>query len=185
LGLGKSKELDAADVSIDRGHIHTKSSSLSSIGFVSAVKTASISLASFTGPATSRKTRQSAQQRSGTRSSRFSDNEARLSIDSSGLPAAVIDEGTRDRAVKRRRVLEELLSTEESYIADLKILINVGHILPNPSFRANNQRYISHYLHPSQLCRRIPGLQFTAMLAKYCSYTRSSITSFTEPSPAL
>ncbi|KAI9771123.1 MAG: hypothetical protein M1840_002474 [Geoglossum simile] len=124
-GPGRGKATDTADASIDRSHIHTKSSSLSSMGFVSAVKTASISLASFTGPATSRKTRQSVQQRSGTRSSRFSDNEARLSVDSSGLPAAVIDEGTRDRAVKRRRVLEELLSTEESYIADLKILINV------------------------------------------------------------
>jgi hypothetical protein len=160
-----------------------KSSSLSSMGFVSAVKTASISLASFTGPAASRKTRQSVQQRSGTRSSRFSDNEARLSIDSSGLPAAVIDEGTRDRAVKRRRVLEELLSTEESYIADLKILINVGYILLNRSFRTNSLRYISRCSHPSQPYHRIPGRQFTAMLTKYYSCMRSSIASFNEPSP--
>ncbi|KAH0542149.1 hypothetical protein FGG08_003449 [Glutinoglossum americanum] len=125
-GLHKGKAYDDLDSSSAyESHRHTKSSSYSSMGFVSAVKTASISLASFTGPSASRKTRQSAQQRSGTRSSRFSDNEARLSIDSSGMPAAVIDEGTRERAIKRRRILEELLSTEESYIADLKILINL------------------------------------------------------------
>jgi hypothetical protein len=40
-----------------------------------------------------------------------------------------IDEGTIRRAIQRRRILEELISSEESYIGDMKVLVNVYHTL--------------------------------------------------------
>jgi hypothetical protein len=36
-----------------------------------------------------------------------------------------MDEGARQRARKRREKLEELIRTEESYVADVKALSNV------------------------------------------------------------
>ena len=109
---------------------HKQSSSLSSMAFVTAIKTASISLASGTMPAKSRKPGPSSFLRSGRRSIRSSNPDARYSVDSTGYTAFQgIDEEVRKRAVQRRRILEELVSSEESYIGDMKILVNVSYLV--------------------------------------------------------
>lgn len=56
----------------------------------------------------------------------MSDGVNRASMDSNHGSAQIIDEAAWGRAVQRRQTLEELVSSEESYIADLKVLINVG-----------------------------------------------------------
>jgi hypothetical protein len=37
-----------------------------------------------------------------------------------------VDAATVERSLQRRRILEELISTEEGYIGDIRFLINVG-----------------------------------------------------------
>jgi hypothetical protein len=104
---------------------HKKSSSGSSFGFVTAVKSASISLASFSVAPRSRKTGVSSRQQRTDRSSKTS-NVGRLSEDSSYIARGiVIDQAVTNRLLQRRRVLEEIISTEESYVADVKFLMNV------------------------------------------------------------
>lgn len=104
---------------------HKKSSSWSSSGFVTAVQSATASLVPLSIAPQSRKTRRSGLLRSGHRSSKISDGVNRASIDSS-QGSQIIDEAAWGRAIQRRRTLEELVSSEESYIADLKVLINVS-----------------------------------------------------------
>ena len=106
---------------------HRKTSSWSSSGFVTAVKSASVSLGPPSVPPQSRKIKRSTLLRSSNRSSRCSDGANRASIDSSQGSAPGIDEAAWDRAIQRRRTLEELISSEESYITDLKLLLNVHH----------------------------------------------------------
>lgn len=104
---------------------HKKSSSGSSFGFVTAVKSASISLASFSVVPRSRKTGVSSRHQRTDRSSKAS-NIGRLSEDSSYLARSmVIDQAVTNRLLQRRRVVEELINTEESYVADVKFLMNV------------------------------------------------------------
>ncbi|KAM7196142.1 hypothetical protein V8F20_007177 [Naviculisporaceae sp. PSN 640] len=113
------------------GSFHRRnSSSGSSFGFVTAVKSASISLtsASVLSRARSRRTtvRSSHGHSRADRSSRASMTGARLSEDSycSDRPTP-IDPAVVERSLQRRRILEELISTEESYIGDVRFLMNV------------------------------------------------------------
>jgi hypothetical protein len=109
---------------------HKKSSSGSSFGFVTAVKSASISLASFSGAPRSRRTGVSSRHQKTDRSSKAS-NVGRLSEDSSYIArATVIDQAVTSRLLQRRRVLEEIITTEESYVADVKFLTNVSKSIP-------------------------------------------------------
>jgi len=104
---------------------HKKSSSGSSFGFVTAVKSASISLASLTIAPRSRKTGVSSRHHRTDRSSKAS-NVGRLSEDSSYMVRDIaIDQEVMNRLLQRRRVLEEIITTEESYVADVKFLMNV------------------------------------------------------------
>ena len=109
----------------ESGNRHQKSSSWSSSGFVTAVKSATVSLGPLSAAPQRRKTRTSTQLHSSNRSSGISDGLNRASIDSSQGSTQIIDEAAWNRAIQRRRTLEELISSEESYIADLKVLINV------------------------------------------------------------
>lgn len=109
-----------------RRSAHKKSSSASSYGFVTAVKSASISLASFSVAPRSRRTGVSSRQHRTDRSSKAS-NVGRLSEDNSYVArGAALDQGVTNRLLQRRRVLEEIISTEESYLADVKFLMNVS-----------------------------------------------------------
>ncbi|KAI9730455.1 MAG: hypothetical protein M1818_008150 [Claussenomyces sp. TS43310] len=105
---------------------HKKSSSGSSFGFVTAVKSASISLASFSVAPQSRRHGNSFSKTRTDCSSRTSNRGARLSEDSSYLSRGAADDiGVTHRSIQRRRVLEEIIDTEEGYVADIKFLMNV------------------------------------------------------------
>ncbi|KAF2494069.1 hypothetical protein BU16DRAFT_528226 [Lophium mytilinum] len=94
----------------------------SSLGFVTAIKSASITLASVSIATCSHGGLHKIKSR-GTRSSGLS--EARNSIDSSSAALGpIMDEGTWFRSVQRRKILEELIASEEGYIGDIKILVN-------------------------------------------------------------
>lgn len=110
-------------------HHHRQSSSTSSFGFVTAVRSASISLTSASTILTRsrRNILRSSRGRSRTeRSSRASLSGARLSEDSyCPERQLMVDPAAIRRSLQRRRVLEELVSTEESYIGDVRFLMNV------------------------------------------------------------
>lgn len=94
----------------------------SSMGFVTTVKTTSVTVASTSiAPMSERAAHKTT--RFGNRSS---NTDARRSIDSNrGGLGPVLDESAWLRSLQRRKVVEELIASEESYIADLKVLINV------------------------------------------------------------
>lgn len=114
------------EVRDERVHGHHKTSSWSSSGFVTAVKSTTASLGPLSLANQSRKTKRSTFLRSSKRSSGRSH---RASVDSSQGSGQVVDEAAWARAIQRRRTLEELVSSEESYIADLKVLVNVSCLL--------------------------------------------------------
>lgn len=102
------------------------STASSSIGFVTAMKSATITLASTSIHPHSWRGGNLERLRSGERSSRQSGREARKSTDSQTPSLSpIMDEAAWMRSLQRRKVLEELVASEESYIADLKILVNV------------------------------------------------------------
>ncbi|OHW95648.1 RhoGEF domain-containing protein [Colletotrichum incanum] len=122
------KLLDSADRSaLSRRTRHRRSSSGSSFGFVAAVKSASVSLASGSTATRPRGNSHRSLAYSKTdRSSRASFTAARFSEDSCHVEwPANIDPLATERALQRRRILEELISTEEGYIRDLRFLMNV------------------------------------------------------------
>ena len=102
----------------------TSGSMSSSMGCVTVVKSASITIAS-TSIAPRSDVGAYGRTRLGNRSSNHS--EARRSMEShGGALGPIIDEGAWLRSLQRRKVVEELVASEESYIADLKVLINVS-----------------------------------------------------------
>ena len=105
---------------------HKKSSSWASSGFVTAVKSASMSLATLSVAPQSRRAHRSQLLRSSNRSSRLSRSFNRPSLEGSSFSVTVIDEAAQLRAHKRRKILEELVESEEGYVADLKVLVNVS-----------------------------------------------------------
>ncbi|KAF8866627.1 Dbl homology domain-containing protein [Acephala macrosclerotiorum] len=152
-----------------RRSAHKKSSSSSSYGFVTAVKSASISLASFSVAPRSRRTGVSSRQQRTDRSSKAS-NGGRFSEDNSYL--ATLDQGVTSRLLQRRRVLEEIISTEENYLADIKFLTNVYvtllasiHSL-SPNLRASIKRNLNEIveLHDEllgDLHKAVPHSEYT------------------------
>lgn len=101
-------------------HKHSGSNS-SSIRFITAVRSATATLASVSIATMSR--RNSRWRRGQQRSSVVSGSEHRPSMDSY---RSMIDEAAKQRSRKRREKLEELIRTEESYVADVKALANVS-----------------------------------------------------------
>ncbi len=92
----------------------------SSLAFVSAVKSASATIASVSIATVSR--RNTRRRQGHQRSSLISGSDPRPSVDSQ---RSMIDEAARQRSRKRREKVEELIRTEESYVADIKALSNV------------------------------------------------------------
>ncbi|KAL1630520.1 hypothetical protein SLS56_004794 [Neofusicoccum ribis] len=95
---------------------HKKSASLtSSLAFVTAVKSASVTLASTSiAPLT----------RFGTKRSRAGHAHQGSAVSDTPM-TPVMDERVLERAKHRRRILEEIIASEEGYIGDLKVLANV------------------------------------------------------------
>lgn len=92
----------------------------SSLAFVTAVKSATATLASVSIASVSRGT--APWRRGHQRSSLISGSDLRPSLDSQ---RSILDEPAKLRSRKRREKLEELIQTEESYVADVKVLANV------------------------------------------------------------
>ncbi|KAF2100309.1 hypothetical protein NA57DRAFT_35935 [Rhizodiscina lignyota] len=148
---------------------HTKSlSHSSSMGFITAVKTASVTLASVSiGPFRSR----ASHLRGGFRSSGTS--EIRRSMDSNITSLTpIIDEATWLRSLQRRKVLEELISTEESYLTDMRAFVNVySTLLPSVAtmssqIRTSVEQTLTQIvqLHEEllgELCKVIPQAEHT------------------------
>lgn len=108
---------------------HRQSSSGSSFAFVSAVRSASASLASASVSVVARSRRNVPRSQGFStteRSSRASISGPRVSEDS-GLREnqSLANLAAMERSLQRRRVLEELISTEEGYIGDIRFLMNV------------------------------------------------------------
>lgn len=111
----------------------------SSLAFVTTVKSASMTIASASiAPPSHRKNLNGITRRE-KRSSDFSD--ARMSYESNplSLGALMEEEDAWKRAVQRRYILEELVSSEESYISDMKALFNVGWPCSSASLLANSK----------------------------------------------
>ncbi|PNP57972.1 hypothetical protein THARTR1_02130 [Trichoderma harzianum] len=108
---------------------HRQSSSGSSFAFVSAVRSASASLASVSVSAVARSRRNAPRSQGFStteRSSRASISGPRASEDSGLLETqSLANLAAMERSLQRRRVLEELISTEEGYIGDIRFLMNV------------------------------------------------------------
>ncbi|CAN8098865.1 unnamed protein product [Discula destructiva] len=124
-----STSLDGLQSEAKKASHHRQSSSGSSFGFVEAVRTASVSLASVSLFARSRGSsiRSSRAHTHIDRSSRASMSRHRCSEDSCGLDRPpVLDKAAVERSLQRRRILEELISTEEGYIGDVRFLMNVS-----------------------------------------------------------
>lgn len=122
-------EIECAKPADKRINGHRKSSSWSSYGLVGAVKSATASLMSLSVPPQSRKLRTILTRngyRSSNRSSWLANPRNSGSMDSSQEYAQAIDDAAWERALQRRRTLEELISSEESYVCDLKVLLNVN-----------------------------------------------------------
>ena len=101
----------------------TSESMSSSMGYVTATKSASMTIGGSSIAPCSDAGLQG-KVRLGNRSSNYS--EARRSLDSHGALGPVLDESAWLRSLQRRKIVEELIASEESYIADLKVLINVS-----------------------------------------------------------
>lgn len=143
------------------GH-HRQSSSGSSFGFVEAVKTASVSLASVSVFARSRRNsvRSSRAHTHTDRSSRGSMSSHRCSEDSCGLDRPqVFDKSAVERSLQRRRILEELISTEEGYIGDVRFLMNVSALYSELHDRVAKLSIGLRY-HPCLSAYHAPGLTF-------------------------
>ncbi|KIH88500.1 hypothetical protein SPBR_08997 [Sporothrix brasiliensis 5110] len=101
------------------------SSSISSLAYVSAIRDASISGASTSLAPSSRKQRaRSSKRLSKTDRSSRASYSARLSEDD--RPQTQAELATLERSRHRRRILEELIETEEGYIGDIKFLMKVS-----------------------------------------------------------
>jgi hypothetical protein len=124
-----SPRAQEAHVHADKEQVHRghrKSLSESSFDFVTRVKTASISMASASVAPFSRRTGLSSRYQRTDRSSRASNAGARQSEDNTIVnKLSSLDEAVNERSLQRRRILEELISTEEAYIADIRFLQNV------------------------------------------------------------
>jgi hypothetical protein len=128
---------------------YRKRSSLASSALVTGMRTATASVESSSLVPGSRKNTILSDQPTSKRNSYLS-NEVRRSGDS-GRPMTInsIDDAAWTRAVKRRQVIQEIVSSEESYVADMKVLVNVWHtagISQSLGPLTPCCRYISHFL---------------------------------------
>ena len=103
---------------------HQKASSWSSSGVRDVIRSATVRLQSKMDRPRSPMFSTSHFLRSN-RSSRIANTASRASMDGEQVVARVEEKIARARAVQRRRILEELITSEESYVADLKVLLHV------------------------------------------------------------
>lgn len=105
---------------------HQKSSSGSSFGFLTTVRSAGVSLSSF-GTTTKPGVSLSADVSGAGGSARASLSGNRTSEDSNAAELNLSKSlAMVERSLRRRRILEELIKTEEGYVGDIRFLANVS-----------------------------------------------------------
>jgi hypothetical protein len=107
-----------------KGQCHRQSpSSNASTAFLAAVRTASITMTSLSlYPVSRQSLRTSRHRRSGSQQ-----DAGRTSFDSIAPSAGQLaDDATCTRSLQRHRIVEEMVSSEESYVRDLKTLSNAS-----------------------------------------------------------
>ncbi|KAI4105992.1 MAG: hypothetical protein L6R37_002453 [Teloschistes peruensis] len=110
------------DVMSSRRSGHRKSRSKSSTGLVENVKT--VLMERSAGTATPRQPRRSNLFSKSNRGSKASEDEPRSSNDQPVGLKSTLDTTALARATQRQKILEELIESEASYVADLKVLIH-------------------------------------------------------------
>ena len=126
---------------------HRKASSWSSNGFIAAVKSTAPASGQSSSNQRSEKSSRMRLFRRKNRNSRSSDATQRASLDSGHDGAYIVDEAACMRAIQRRKVIEEILASEEGYINDLKVLAHVrATILMARTKTADLSRSISLFL---------------------------------------
>ena len=108
-----------------RSDPHRKSSSS---GFITAMKSVTASLITSSVAPQSRVACCSSMIRPSNGSSGISTRFNRSSLDYRHLQVDIIDEDAKQRALQRREIIDEIISSEENYVADLKVLVNVSSI---------------------------------------------------------
>lgn len=113
---------------------HRQRSSDASSGFVHTIKTASMSNASFSVISRSLRLGRSSESRG------FLRGYSRHSLDSERpITGSSLDEAAFRRGLKRKDIINELILTEESYVADLKALVYLYSTLLAPATSLPNQ----------------------------------------------
>lgn len=152
--------IDDGDSEAGRYAHRRYSSSDSSFAFVTGIKSASISMAGVSLLTRSRKTTIPSSRGPRTdRSSRASLSGPRHSEDSCCPERQMpVDPAVVQRAMQRRHILEELISTEESYIGDVRFLMNVRLALRRVLLQAlTDSRSTLRYSLPCPLLRPACG----------------------------
>lgn len=101
----------------------------SSMAGVTAMASTSMTIASASIAPRSEAFGIQAKARVSNRSSHFSDARKSTESNTGGL-GPILDESAWLRSIQRRKIVEEIIASEESYIGDLKILINVSFYVP-------------------------------------------------------
>jgi hypothetical protein len=152
--------------------LRRKSESMSSsLDYVTKMKSASITIASASIAPRSDAAGLHSMTRYGKRSSTFSEHR-RSTESNAGALGPIVDEGAWLRSVQRRKIIEEIISSEESYIGDLKVLINVCF---HTAFRHFYRLTSAGLLHDTYLCSGIINPNESIYPAEHCS--DSTITS--------
>ncbi|KAK3173729.1 hypothetical protein OEA41_007061 [Lepraria neglecta] len=108
-----------------QGKGHQKASSWAPFGFVTTARRATVNAGAASEEHWVHQKSKSRFLRSN-RSSRLSNVVNNRSVDGGQETIQSLDLASWDRAVQRRKIVEELISSEESYIADLKVLLHVS-----------------------------------------------------------
>ena len=117
---------------ISTSHRRQRSSPSVNTSFFSVIRTTPSGGPDHSSRSMVRRNGASPYRRSLARSSENSNRPVRVSEDNRSVRMSPFyDEAVWKRAAQRRRILEELISSEESYIADMKILVNVS---PTPLY---------------------------------------------------
>ena len=106
---------------------HKKASSWSSFGLGSAAKTGTACPEVSVVDEGVIRSRGPSKSRFSKRSSRLSNGSGRLSVAGDQPQIQDSERSAWERAVQRRQVLEELVSSEQSHVDDLKVLLHVSH----------------------------------------------------------
>ena len=121
----KPAKVDALEQGRREGH--QKASSWAAFGFVTTARRAAANAGKpHVGPWAHRKSK--SRFLKSNESSRLSNVANESPVESARKIAEDLEHAAGDRAVQRRRIIEELISSEEGYIADLKVLLHVSDV---------------------------------------------------------